>query len=103
MGSEPMPKQRAEEIDEQAIRSLLRSQRGLSHIRVRRRADVLNLESGPAGDPIPHARLRRETVHLWRLELPTASGRWDSTPHRGLRDDLLRLLAAQYPWMLAKI
>ena len=83
-------------------RRFLRERGGLTHLRVRCRADLLTLESGPTDDAIPHARLRREGVHLWRLEMP-ASDRWEKTPHRAQLGAVLTELAELYPWMLAKI
>jgi hypothetical protein len=38
---------------------------GLDHVRARRRADLLTLESGPKEDPIPHTRFRRIGVNKW--------------------------------------
>jgi hypothetical protein len=64
---------------------------------------LLTLESGRADDPIPHARLRREGVHLWRLEMPVSSGKWEKTPHRAQLGEVLAVLAEVYPWMLAPI
>ena len=75
--------------------------RGLPHLRVRRRADTLTIESGPKGDVIRHARLRRETVHLWRLEIATSGGHWDLTPLRDELRVLLNALFVEMPWVLA--
>lgn len=72
----------------------------LSHLRVRRRGDLLILESGPAEAPRRHAHLRRVTVHLWRLEMPTSSSRWDLTPFRDQLKVLLEMLVQQFPWTL---
>ena len=73
----------------------------LSHLRVRRRGDLLTLESGPAESPRRHARLRCVTVHLWRLEMPTSSNRWELTPLRDQLKVLLEMLVYQFPWTLA--
>ena len=54
--------------------------RGYGHLRVRHHGDTLTIESGAKGpNAFAHARLRRETVHLWRLEMPTSTGRWATT------------------------
>ena len=74
--------------------------RGLTHLRVRRRGDLLVLESGPRNAPSPHARFRRETVHLWRLEFPTHTGSWEITPFRDQLARLLDTLTKDFPWML---
>ena len=94
-----MPKLVAESPDAEALAAFLTSL-GFDHLRVRRRADVLTIESGPVDDAHPHARLRRVTVQYWRLEMPNRAGKWDPTPFRGLRDDVQRLLVESFPWML---
>jgi hypothetical protein len=73
----------------------------LHHLRVRRRGDLLTLESGPTENPRRHTRLRRVSVHLWRLEMPAASNRWNLTPFRDQLKVLLDLLVYQFPWTLA--
>ena len=95
-----MPRHPAEPEDAIAVTKILHAKR-LKHLRVRARADVLTIESGPARDTFPHARFRRETVHLWRLEMPTHTGRWQRTPHRGVLDELVRQLMQDYGWTLA--
>lgn len=77
---------------------------GFTHLRVRHRGDVLTIESGPSGqDAFSHARLRRETVHLWRLEMPTSTGRWETTPVRDEPDNLIAILVSVFPWALADL
>ena len=74
---------------------------GLDHIRARRRADLLTLESGPKPDPIPHTRFRRVGVHRWQLEMPLRGG-WDRTPERAQLIELLDAVIKNYGWMLAR-
>lgn len=76
---------------------------GLEHLRARRRADLLTLESGPKNDPFPHTRFRRVGVHKWRLEMPTHSGRWQTTPIRAQLIELVDAVITQFGWMLAPI
>lgn len=71
-----------------------------SHIRTRARGETLILESDPPDDPTPHARLRRDTIHLWYLEMPGRGGRWEPTGIRGTRAELLEALVGQFPWMM---
>ena len=75
----------------------------LRHLRARRRGRVVTIESGPAGDVVPHARFRRDTVHLWRLEMPARHAKWERTPYRDLLENLMELLETQFPWMLAPV
>jgi hypothetical protein len=75
---------------------------GFKHLRVRHRADLLTIESGSKGDPHPHARLRRDGVHLWILEMPHAGG-WERTPIRTQLPALLQLLMTQFSWALAPV
>jgi hypothetical protein len=94
-----MPKYSAEAHDQIAIEAALKDQ-GLSHLRVRRRADALTLESGPDDDPFPHAKLRRRGADIWQLYMPTRS-RWEATPFCATRDELLAMLVADFGWALA--
>jgi hypothetical protein len=96
-----MSKLHAEQHDADGVRQLLHALK-LRHLRVRRRADVVTIESGPADWPVPHARLRREGVHIWRLEMADGQ-RWAPTLHRGQRDAIVRLLVEQYPWMVEPV
>jgi hypothetical protein len=75
----------------------------LKHLRARRRGRVVTLESGPADDPVAHARFRRDTVHLWVLEMPARGGRWDPTPFRDTLEHLMALVEASFPWTLTPI
>lgn len=96
-----MPRYQAEASDAHTVEVFFAKYPGLSHLWVRRRGDLLTLESGPRNDPHRHARLRRVTVHLWRLEMPAVPGRWNSTPFRDQLGVLLEMLVQKFPWTLA--
>lgn len=96
-----MSRLQAQPSDVLTVEAVLALYPDLSHLRVRRRGDLLTLESGPAEDPQRHARLRRVTVHLWRLEMPASSNRWNLTPFRDQLKILLEMLVHQFPWTLA--
>jgi len=77
--------------------------RGFEHLRVRARGQVLTIESGPEDDPVKHARLKRDTVHLWILEIADHKGRFSST---GLRNDwpaLVDALIRDFGWVLEPV
>ena len=74
---------------------------GLQHVRARRRADLLTLESGPRDDIVPHTRFRRVGVHRWQIEMPLKGGGWDNTPMRGQLLAVLDAVITKFPWMLA--
>lgn len=76
---------------------------GLTHLRARKRGRVLTVESGPQHDPWPHFRLRRDTVHLYVLEMPARGGRWERTPFRDNVDNLLEALVSEFAWTLEPI
>lgn len=78
-------------------------ERGFHHVRARRRGAVVTAESGPKSDPVPHARFRRDAVHLWVLEMPTHTGRWQPTGLRGQLPELLEALVRDFPWTLTMI
>jgi hypothetical protein len=97
-----MPKPQADRLDVLAVEEFLAQYPDLKHLRVRKRGDLVILESGPKDAPISHARLRRETVQYWRLEMPSHS-RWETTPFRGLRESVLAILIKQFGWTLEAI
>ena len=90
----------AQEFDAQAVQCYLHETAKLEHLRARRRADLVVIESGPLEDPWPRARLRRVGVHQWRLEMATHTGRWETTPFQAQRDEVLRLLVESFGWTL---
>lgn len=98
-----MPKLAADDIDLWGTQNFLARDKSLAHLRVRKRADLLVLESGPEDDPMPRARLRRVTKQYWTLEMPTHAGRWQTTPFRGLRDQVLTLLFESFPWTVQSL
>lgn len=73
---------------------------GLEHLRARRRAEVLTLESGPKNDPIAHVRFRRVGVHKWQLEMPTHGERWLPTPYRDQLLALVDVILKEFAWTL---
>jgi hypothetical protein len=76
---------------------------GAKHLRTRKHGVALIVESGPAGDPTKHFRLRRDTVHLWRLDMATHTGRWEPTPFRGQLGELVAMVVESFPWTIAPI
>ena len=98
-----MPKFLAEEDHADIVREAFAAQDGLDHLRVRRRGDLVVVESGPKKAPIAHARFRRVTVHLWRLEMATHTGGWQPTPLRDLLERLLPVLIHDFSWTLTRI
>ena len=97
-----MPKHQASTSDAAAVTDFLHGC-GLPHLRARHRGDLVTIESGPAKDPWPHARLRRVGVHVWQLEMATHTGRWEPTPLRGLQEQLLSMLVDKFGWTLQSI
>ncbi len=85
----------AEDV-EQALHEL-----GFLHLRARKYGSAVIVESGPPTDPIKHIRLRRDTVHLWCLDFAKHTGRWESAPFRATTDELLEIVATQFPWTIA--
>ena len=52
---------------------------------------------------VPDVRFRRQGVHIWTLELPSHTGRWDKTPFRGPMEAMLDVLQHEIPWVLAPV
>ncbi|MFW5740569.1 MAG: hypothetical protein ACOC1F_09405 [Myxococcota bacterium] len=96
-----MAKLPAEEDDADDVREALEQHEQLSHLRVRRRADALLIESGPKNDPIRHARFRRMTANIWELDAANHRGQWEWTGHRALLLKLVDTLLNVYAWLTA--
>ena len=94
-----MPSPVAELHHANHVQTLLH-QRGETHLRARKRGSAVVIESGPAAKPVRHFRLRRDTVHLWRLDMATHTGRWQPTPFRTLLDELVAMVVDSFPWTL---
>lgn len=101
--SKPKKQSKAKPSHDQAesVRAFFDDFEGLEHLRARQRGDVIVVESGPANDPIPHARLRRLSPQSWALDMATHTARWQPTPDRGPLLALLKCLVDEYPWILA--
>ena len=76
-------------------------ERGFKHLRAHKRGSDVIVESGPNNDAIKHIRVRRDTVHLWLVHIADHRGKWQSTPFRGLLDDVLVLVVETFPWVLS--
>jgi hypothetical protein len=97
-----MPSPAAEAHHATRVQTLLH-QRGAAHLRARKRGATVIVESGPAADPVRHFRLRRDTVHLWYLDMATHTGRWQTTPFRAYLDELVAMVVDSFPWTLAPV
>jgi hypothetical protein len=95
-----MPKLAADSIDVMSAEGYLEEHEELAHLRVRKRGDLLIIESGPRSDAIPHARLRRVTKQWWTPEIPSHTGAWSPLPARLRIFDALELLRKDFPWVL---
>ena len=96
-----MPKLSADETHLWIVEDFLAERPKLKHLRARKRANTITLESGPIGDPITHARLRRVTAQWWVFDLQERSGRWsEASMERTPLTDTLGVLAKVYAWVL---
>ena len=73
---------------------------GFPHLRARKYGASVIVESGPTADPMMHFRVRRDTVHLWLLDIADHRDRWERTPYREHLKDLVQLVTDQFPWTL---
>jgi hypothetical protein len=97
----PMPKVLAEDRHVAQVAQVFALYEGLEHLRVRRHADLVVVESGQAEDPIPHARFRRTAAHLWVLEMANHTARWQPSGARGALDGLVEALINDFGWTLS--
>ena len=99
-----MPKLAAEQFDvEGTVSFFARQEADFDHLRIRKRGDLVVIESGPKDDPVPHARLRRVTKQWWTLEMPTHTGRWQKTGLRAPRLEVLQMLVDDFGWTLTPV
>jgi hypothetical protein len=92
--AEPYHAERVEELLHDA---------GVKHARARKYGASVIVESGPVRDPVKHFRIRRDTVHLWCLDMANHRGQWERTPFRKNLDELVVLVIEAFPWTLTPI
>lgn len=97
-----MPRQHAEPSHVSYVEELLHK-RGASHVRARKRGAAVIIESGPSDNPVRHFRVRRDTIHLWCLDMAARNGRWERTPFRALLSELVDMVCDSFPWVLTPI
>jgi hypothetical protein len=97
-----MPTRRADAEDAERVAELFHAE-GATHVRTRTYGAAVIIESGPKRDPARHARLRRDTVHLWCLDIADHRGKWERTPFRATLDELVASLMREFPWVLAPL
>jgi hypothetical protein len=95
-----MPAAPAEPSHCRQVEDFLRD-RGFTHLRARKHGSAVIVESGPADDAIKHVRLRRDTVHLWLLDIADHREKWERTHVRALLKVVLSELVDSFPWVLA--
>ncbi len=95
-------KPKAESRDATLVEEVLHAA-GAKHLRARKHGVAVIVESGPERDPVKHFRLRRDTVHLWCLDMANYSGRWERTPFRDNLKPLVRMVLENFPWTLTPI
>lgn len=95
-------KQKAEPAHAARVKRLLHDA-GADHLRTRRHGAAVIAESGPENDPVRHFRIRRESVHLWCLDMAGHTGRWERTPFRDNLETLVGQVLEQFPWTLTPI
>jgi len=74
----------------------------LTHLRARRRADLVVVESGPAKNPIAHVRFRRVCRPSLRARVRHSHRPMAATGFDGSLDDLLDTLMSAFPWVLRR-
>ena len=97
-----MPGKQAELHHAERVEDLLHK-RGATHLRARKHGAAVLVESGPKDNSVKHFRIRRETVHLWMLDMANHRGKWQRTPFRASIDDLVQMVLDDFPWTLSAI
>ena len=94
-------KQAAEPHHAERVEELLHDA-GVKHARARKYGASVIVESGSTRDPVKHFRIRRDTVHLWCLDMANHRGS-GSTPFRKNLDELVLMVIETFPWTLTPI
>jgi hypothetical protein len=97
-----MPKLKAELHHVTTVQEALHAA-GATHLRARKHGAAVIVESGPEDDPVKHFRVRRDTVHLWCLDMANHRGQWERTPFRQGIGDLVLMVLDRFPWTLTPI
>lgn len=71
------------------------------HLRCRKRANTIVIESGPSDDSFPRLRLRKLSAKNWAVDASTHSGSWERMPFQGPLLEMLPMVAENFPWLLA--
>lgn len=93
----PVP---ATDTDVSAVASFLAAPT-CKHLRCRKRADTIVIESGPSDDAMPRLRLRKLSPKNWSIDASTHHGRWERMPFQGALLEVLPMVAESFPWLLA--
>ena len=97
-----MPRYHAESYHPGQIERFLH-ERGFTHLRAKKRGSAVTITSGPDHDPVKHFRVRRDTVHLWYLDMADHRGRWERTPYREDLVALLQRVVDSFHWVLSPV
>ena len=97
-----MSANKAEPHNAERVEELLHAG-GATHARARKYGSAVLVESGPADHPIKHFRVRRDTIHLWCLDMANHRGQWERTPFRANLDELVQTVLEDFPWTLTPI
>jgi len=98
-----MAKLAADKAHSDATLAQLHGHEGLGHLRVRKHGTAVVIESGPKDDPVKHARVVRDAVSLWLLEIADHRGRWGPTGIRTTREQAIDTLLSEFGWVLTDI
>lgn len=74
--------------------------RGLAHLRAKKHADSLLVQSGDPGDPFNHFKLTALPRQQWRISMGTRGKGWEPTPFEGSLKEIVAMVVENFPWML---
>ena len=61
------------------------------------------VESGLPGNKLKHIKLVKETIHRYRLHIANHRGKWEATPFRDTKENLIKTTMENFPWVLADL
>ena len=80
------------DVAQSQLEKLIADHGGLDHILVKRRGKSCTLYSETPHGPDLHAKFDPLGRNVWRLSLPTHTGRWEKTPFIGSMDEVVQVL-----------
>ncbi|QQK76250.1 hypothetical protein HUG15_12240 [Salicibibacter cibarius] len=89
-----------DELDQHALEEAL-EQQGLTHLNVRKHGNHLVIYSVEDGERVNRARLTKVSTQYYQLGMANHRGKWESTPFKGIMEEIIDLLINDFAFAIA--